>query len=98
MMKNFDTGLKDVRGREIKIGDKIQFLYVDSMGRFLGSDVLDDRVYTVEFRQGCVVGVIEDRNPKLLRDYMRTEEGRYIPNYGTLVEYVDDEVLCVVVD
>jgi hypothetical protein len=98
MMKDFDTGLKDIKGREIKIGDKIQFLYVDPMGRLHGSDVLDDRVYTVEFRQGCVVAVINDRNPKLLRDYMKTKEGEYIPNYGTLVEYVDDEVLCVVVD
>lgn len=98
MMENFNTGLKDIKGREIKLGDKIQFLYVDPMGRFQGSDVLDDRVYTVEFHQGCVVGVIKDRNPKLLRDYMRTKEGRYIPNYGTLVEYVDDEVLCVVID
>ena len=97
-MKNFDTGLKDVNGREIKIGDKIQFLYVDPLGMILGSDVLDDPVYTVEFRQGCVVGVIEDRNPKLLRDYMKTVEGRYISNYGNHVEYVDDEVMCVVVD
>ena len=57
------------------------------------SNGVDDRVYTVEFCQGCVVGVIEDRKPKLLRDYMKTEDGRYIPNYGTLVEYVDYEVL-----
>ena len=98
MMKDFDTGLKDIKGREIKIGDKIQFLYVDPMGRLHGRDDLDDRVYTVEFRQGCVVAVINDRKPKLLRDYMRTKEGEYIPNYGTLVEYVDDEVLCVVID
>lgn len=97
-MKSFDTGLRDFTGREIKIGDKIQFLYVDPMGEILGRDDLDDEVYTVEFRQGCVVGVREDRNPKLLRDYMRTREGRYIPNYGTLIEYVDDKVLCVVVD
>lgn len=97
-MKSFDTGLRDIAGREIKIGDKIRFLYVDPMGEILGRDDLDDEVYTVEFRQGCVVGVREDRNPKLLRDYMRTREGRYIPNYGTLVEYVDDEVLCVLVD
>lgn len=97
-MKSFNTGLKDNTGREIKIGDKIQFLYVDPIGEILGRDDLDDEVYTVEFRQGCVVGVREDRNPKLLRDYMRTREGRYIPNYGTLVEYDGDEVLCVVVD
>ena len=97
-MKNFDTGLKDIKGREIKIGDKIQFLYVDPMGRIYGSDVLDDKVYTVEFRQGCVVAVTEDRNPKLLRDYMKTKEGRYVPNYGTIIEYVDDEVLGVVID
>ena len=97
-MENFNTGLKDVTGRVIRIGDKIRFLHVDAIGRVSETNELEKGVYTVEFQHGWIVGVIEDRNPEPLLDHVKPKDGRYIPNSITLVEHVDDEVLCVVVD
>lgn len=91
------TGLVDVNGREIKIGDKIKFCYVDPMGH-CNPDSFSDLKYTVAFEQGCVVGVRPERNAKVLRGYMKTVEGKYISNYGTLAEYPDNVVYCKVID
>ena len=91
------TGLVDINNREIKIGDKIKFCYVDPVGQ-CDLDTLSDFEYTVAFEQGCVVGVRPERNAKVLRNYMKTAEGKYISNYGTLVEYPDNIVYCKVID
>ena len=91
------TGLVDIDNREIKIGDKIKFCYVDPMGE-CNPDEFDEYEYTVAFEQGCVVGIRPERNPRVLRGYMKTKEGKYICNYGTLVEYPDNVVYCKVID
>lgn len=91
------TGLVDINNREIKIGDKIKFCYVDPMGH-CNPDSFSDLVHTVAFEQGCVVGVHPERNAKILRGYMKTAEGKYISNYGNLVEYPDNVVYCKVID
>jgi len=91
------TGLVDIDNREIKIGDKIKFCYVDPMGH-CNPDSFSDLVHTVAFEQGCVVGVHPERNAKVLRGYMKNVEGKYISNYGPLVEYPDNVVYCKVID
>ena len=91
------TGLVDINNREIKIGDKIKFCYVDPVGQCI-PDSFSDIEYTVAFEQGCVVGVRPERNAKVLRNYMKTAEGKYISNYGSLMEYPDNIVYCKVID
>lgn len=91
------TGLVDINNREIKIGDKIKFCYVSLTGQ-CNPDCFDDLEYTVAFEQGCVVGVRPERNAKVLRGYMKTVGGKYISNYGNLVEYPDNVVYCKVID
>lgn len=91
------TGLVDINNREIKIGDKIKFCYVSVTGQ-CNPDCFSDLEYTVAFEQGCVVGVRPERNAKVLRGYMKTVGGKYISNYGNLVEYPDNVVYCKVID
>lgn len=97
------TGLVDIKGHEIELGDKIRFLYADPLGR-LDQDTLDDGLYEVAFEQGAVMGKylgghgVEAENPRVLRNWMETEEGKYISNYGTLTVYPDNKVLCEIVE
>lgn len=97
------TGLKDIKGREIKIGDKFKFCYIGPNGE-CNEDDIDDGLFEITFEQGCVVARyisgrgVEDMDPKVLRNYMRTEQGRYICNYGPLTVYPDNTVYGVVID
>lgn len=97
------TGLVDMKGNEIELGDKIRFFYTDPLGR-LDQYMLDDALYEVAFEQGAVMGKylgghgVEAENPRVLRNWMETEEGKYISNYGTLTVYPDNKVLCDIVE
>jgi hypothetical protein len=98
VVKNLPSGLVDLDGREICVGDKIKFIHADPLGR--PTDELSDSVYEVVFQQGCFVakylsgGGVEAMNPKLLRNYMETKEGRYVSNVGNLTEYPNNKVFC----
>ncbi len=97
------TGLKDLKGNEINIGDKFRFIYTDPMGKSHPT-TLDDGLYEIAYEHGAVVAKyieghgVEAENPRLLRNYIETEEGRYISNYGILTVYKNDVVLGEVVE
>lgn len=93
-IKDIPSGLVDMEGREIHLDDKIQF----------GDDTSVEGVFAVAFEQGCFVakyitgGGVEAMNPLVLRNFMETKEGRYISNYGNLVEYPNNRVDCLVIE
>ena len=97
------TGLKDLKGNEINIGDKFRFIYTDPMSRSHPS-TLDDGLYEIAYEHGAVVAKyieghgVETENPRLLRNFIDTEEGRYISNYGNLIVFKNDVVLGEVVE
>ncbi len=97
------TGLLDLKGNEIKIGDKFRFIYRSPMGDTY-QDQFDDGLYEIAYEHGAVVAKyieghgVEAENPQLLRNYIETEEGRYISNYGNLTVYKNDVVLGEVVE
>ena len=97
------TGLKDLKGNDINIGDKFRFIYKDPMGR-LNPSTLDDGLYEIAYEHGAVVAKyieghgVEAENPRLLRNWIETEEGRYISNYGYLTVYKNNVVLGEVVE
>ena len=97
------TGLIDLNGTEIKLGDKFRFVYIDPLGKVYKDD-LDDGLYEIDFDHGAVVANyieghgVEAENPRLLRNWIETEEGRYISNYGNLTVFTNNVVLGKVID
>lgn len=102
IVDHLPSGLVDLDGREIFVGDKIRFIAGDPLGRPTGE--LGESLYEVAFEQGCVVakylsgGGVEAMDSKPLRNYMETKEGRYISNYGPLTEYPNNRVYCRVIE
>lgn len=92
MTNIFSTTLTDRNDIELCEGDYIKFQYVDPMGRL--SDELDDEIWVIEFDHGSFIGrsLKENHRTRILRDYLERREGEYIPNYGTVYEFVSNKL------
>lgn len=92
MTNLFSTTLTDRNDIELFEGDYIKFQYVDTMGRL--SDELSDEIFVIEFDHGAFIGRSLKKNhlTRILRDYLERREGEYIPNYGSVYEFVSDKL------
>ena len=92
MTNLFSTTLTDRNDIELFEGDYIKFQYVDTMGRL--SDELSDEIFVIEFDHGAFIGRSLKKNhlTRILRDYLERREGEYIPNYGSVYEFVGDKL------
>lgn len=70
----------DKNGIEVKEGDRIQFYYIDPMGK-INYDVLGD-IETVEFKYGAF-GYQTPIKFVPLFYWVGEQDGKYIPNQGT---------------
>ena len=92
MTNLFSTTLTDRNDIELFEGDYIKFQYVDTMGRL--SDELSDEIFVIEFDHGAFIGRSLKKNhlTRILRDYLERREVEYIPNYGSVYEFVSDKL------
>jgi len=92
MTNLFSTTLTDRNDIELFEGDYIKFQYVDPMGRL--TDELRDEIFVIEFDHGAFIGrsLKENHRTRILRDYLERREGEYIPNYGSVYEFVSNKL------
>lgn len=92
MTNLFSTTLTDRNDNELFEGDYIKFQYVDPMGRL--TDELRDEIFVIEFDHGAFIGrsLNERHRTRILRDYLERREGEYIPNYGSVYEFVSNKL------
>ena len=92
MTNLFSTTLNDKNDIELYEDDYIKFQYVDPMGRV--TDILEDEIWVIEFDHGSFIArsLKESHRTRILRDYLETREGKYIPNYGTVREFVSNNL------
>lgn len=81
-MTEIKLGLTDSTGREIKIGDKISFFYINPVGEL--TDKLEDEVFKIIFKLGSA-GFLNKYGEFLpLIGYVERKCGDYIGNHGNL--------------
>lgn len=97
MTNLFSTTLTDKNEIELFEDDYIKFQYVDPMGRL--TDELEDETWVIEFDYGSFIArsLKESHRTRILRDYLERREGKYIPNYGTVYEFVSNKLPVVLV-
>lgn len=97
MTNLFSTTLTDKNEIELFEDDYIKFQYVDPMGRL--TEELDDEIWVIEFDHGSFIArsLKESHRTRILRDYLERREGKYIPNYGPVYEFVSDKLPVVLV-
>ena len=93
----FSTTLTDKNEVELFDDDYIKFQYVDAMGRV--TDELDDEIWVIEFDHGSFIArsLKENHRTRILRDYLERREGKYIPNFGPVYEFVNNKLPVVLV-
>ena len=92
MTNLFSTTLTDRNDIELFEDDYIKFQYTDPMGRV--TDELRDEIFVIEFDHGAFIArsLNERHRTRILRDYLERREGEYIPNYGSVYEFVSNKL------
>lgn len=84
-----DTGLVDINGKQVHLGDTIHKLYVPPFGE--PTDDLDDEYYgkgEVTFENGTYcLRTKASPDPIPLHTLLKRKKGEYVPNYGNATVY-----------
>lgn len=90
------TGLVDLNDEPLFEGDTVYFAYVDPMGR-VHTDSLEHEPFIIKFDHAAFIAqkVGESYRVRVLRDFIETKEGEYIPNYGNPKVFVNNVLLAV---
>ena len=97
MTNIFSTTLTDKNDIELFEDDYIKFQYTDPMGRL--TEELDDEIWVIEFDHGTFIArsLKENYRTRILRDYLERREGKYIPNFGNVYEFVSNKLPVVLI-
>lgn len=96
--KGTDTGLVDIDGKPILVGDLVCFPYINPMGREELAKPTDE-LMEIRYDHGNMVAASLDpeephRTVKLSDRIDRDPQGIYICNYGTFHPYSSNKVHC----
>lgn len=96
MQKPRATGLVDLNDEPLFEGDTVYFAYVDPMGR-VRTDSLEHEPFIIKFDHAAFIAqkVGERYRVRVLRDFIETKEGEYVPNYGNPKVFVNNVLLAV---
>ena len=97
MTNIFSTTLTDKNDVELFEDDYIKFQYTDPLGRL--TEELDDEIWVIEFDHGAFIArsLKENHRTRILRDYLERREGKYIPNFGPVYEFVSNKLPVVLI-
>jgi hypothetical protein len=97
MTNIFSTTLTDKNEVELFEDDYIKFQYTDPLGRL--TEELDDEIWVIEFDHGAFIArsLKENHRTRILRDYLERREEKYIPNFGTIHEFVSNKLPVVLI-
>ena len=92
----FNTGLVDMKGEPLFNGDIIQLAYLDPLGLPHEGDIEEDK-YQIEFDHGAFIArkIGATYRKVVLRDFIETRLGQYIPNFGYETLFVNNVVFAV---